>query len=228
MKRFFEPTKGGRRAQEQRAKERHEMEMAILKQQKEMMDKFYAATQHLVEPLTQNLFRSFGIDPQTGRYALSSATLMRLGETGAALRNAEAETAALLASQGVDPQTIAKMQANMRQQAALQLADQAMRQRQEAFAQAHNMIAGIFGMGGQVRHTPEVQMPPPSPFNPFVAIGSIANSIANIQILKQQQKLLQQQMAQQQMAQPTPNPITGVVYTPPSFMPPYMRYGGVA
>lgn len=197
MKRFFEPTKGGRIAAQRRAEERHEMEMALMRQQKEIMDKYFSIISPIAEPILHGVLRNQGIDPKTGRYQMSSATLMRLGETGEALRRAEAESAALLASQGVDPQTIAKMQANMRTQSALDLANKAMQERQNAFAQAQNLITGVFGMGGQVRSVQDMQAPQ-NPFNPLNALGNIVNSYTTYDMLRRQQRAMQQQQMQSQ------------------------------
>lgn len=197
MKRFFEPTKGGRIAAQRRAEERHEMEMALMRQQKEIMDKYFSIISPIAEPILHGVLRNQGIDPKTGRYQMSSATLMRLGETGEALRRAEAESAALLASQGVDPQTIAKMQANMRTQSALDLANKAMQERQNAFAQAQNLITGVFGMGGQVRSVQDMQAPQ-NPFNPLNALGNIVNTYTTYDMLRRQQRAMQQQQMQSQ------------------------------
>jgi len=198
MKRFFEPTKGGNRAAERRAQERHEMEMALMKQQKEILDKYFSIISPIAEPILHGVLRNQGIDPKTGRYQMSSATLMRLGETSEALRRAEAESAALLAAQGVDPQTIAKMQANMRTQSAMDLANKAMQERQNAYAQAQNLITGIFGMGGQVRTVQDIQVPSQNPFNPLNAVANIINSYTTYDLMRRQQRALQQQQAQSQ------------------------------
>lgn len=204
MKRFFEPTKGGRIAAQRMAQERHDLEMALMRQQKEMMDKYFSIISPIAEPILHGVLRSQGIDPQTGRYQMSSATLMRMGETGEALRKAEAETAALLASQGVDPQTVAKMQANMRTQSALDLSNKAMQERQNAFAQAQNLITGIFGMGGQVRSVADMQVPQENPFNPFAALGNIVNSVAAYEQMRRYNRALSAQQQPQSRLVATP------------------------
>lgn len=218
MKRFFEPTKGGRIAAQRRAEERHELEMALMRQQKEIMDKYFSIISPIAEPILHGVLRNQGIDPTTGRYQMSSATLMRLGETGEALRRAEAESAALLASQGVDPQTIAKMQANMRTQSALDLVNKAMQERQNAFAQAQNLITGVFGMGGQVRTVQDMQVPQGTPFNPLNALGNIVNSITTYDLLRRQQRAMQQQQmqSQPQVVQPQPQRASPPTYLMPS------------
>lgn len=221
MKRFFHPTKGGRIAAQKRAEEKHQAEMEAFRRREELFKRFTEVIQPIAGSLTRNFLRSMGIDPFTGQYTMNAMTMATLGRTGAANREAMMQAASMLAQQGVDPQQIAKMQANMINQNLLQMAQQAEAQKQQAFQNAVGMGTGLAGVGFQLT-------PAQTPVSQGTDWGAtIANIAGNYMIWREMEKynkrVNQQQQTQQTPQQPRTNNPPQVATSPQRFerMTPY-------
>lgn len=200
MKRFFQPTKGGRIAAQRRAEEKHQAEMEAFRRREELFKQFTEAIQPIAGALTRNFLRSMGIDPRTGEYTMNAMTMATLGRTGAANREAMMQAASMLAQQGVDPQQIAKMQANMINQNLLQMAQQAEAQKQQALQNAVGMATGLLGIGFQLSPAPP---PPVSQGTDWGA--ALANIAGNYMLWREMEKYNKRLNQQQTSQQPRPN-----------------------
>lgn len=193
MKRFFYPTKGGRIAAQRRAEEKHQAEMEAFRRREELFKRFSEAIQPIAGSLTRNFLRSMGIDPLTGQYTMNAMTMATLGRTGAANREAMMQAASMLAQQGVDPQQITKMQANMINQNLLQMAQQAEAQKQQALQNAIGLGMGLSGTGFQLT-------PAQAPVSQGTDWGAaLANIAGNYMIWREMEKYNKRLNQQQQM-----------------------------
>lgn len=145
MRQIFFPTKGGKIAAQRRADEKHAEEMKLLRMERERREKLHQMFMPRLENFINQTLRSMGVDPTTGKYALPTAQLMQLGRSGAEVRKQTAEAGLELLSQGVDPQTVAKMQHNAEMQRQLQLSQMAAEGKQQSLLNAYNLIMGAMG-----------------------------------------------------------------------------------
>ncbi len=218
MRQIFFPTKGGRLAAQRRAEEKHEEEMKILRMTRERQEKVHQMFMPRLESIMNQTLRSMGVDPRTWRYTLPTAQLMQLGRSGAEVRKQTAEAGLDLLSQGVDPQTVAKMQHNAEMQRQLQLSQMAAEGKQQSLLSAYNLVMGA--MGNQ-----PVQISPASSYNiphsqePSLLQTAVQAAGAYMQYeqMRKYNRLLdemyKQQRAQNQATQPPPQ--VGVSPVPP-------------
>lgn len=218
MRQIFFPTKGGRLAAQRRAEEKHAEEMKLLRMERERREKLHQMFLPRLESFINQTLRSMGVDPTTGEYTLPTAQLMQLGRSGAEVRKQTAEAGLELLSQGVDPQTVAKMQHNAEMQRQLQLSQMAAEGKQQSLLNAYNLIMG--GMGNQ-----PVQISPASSYNiPFSQQPSLLQTAAQAagaymqyEQMRKYNRMLdemyKQQRAQNQATQPPPQ--VGVSPVPP-------------
>ncbi|GIV86570.1 MAG: hypothetical protein KatS3mg054_0599 [Chloroflexus sp.] len=220
MRQIFFPTKGGKRAAERRAEEKHAEEMKLLRMERERREQLHQMFMPRLEIFINQTMRSMGVDPITGRYTLPTAQLMQLGRSGAEVRKQTAEAGLELLSQGVDPQTVAKMQHNAEMQRQLQLSQMAAEGKQQSLLNSYNLIMGA--MGNQ-----PVQISPASSYSiPYSQQPSLLQTAAQAagaymqyEQMRKYNRLLdemyKQQRAQNQATRTQPPPQVGVSPVPP-------------
>lgn len=216
MRQIFFPTKGGRLAAQRRADEKHQEEMKLLRMERERREKFQQMFMPRLESFVNTALRSMGIDPTTGQYTLPAAQMIQQGRTGAEFRRQTAEAALDLAAQGVDPKTIAKMQANAENQRLLQLSQMAAEGQQQAALNAYNLIMG--GLGNQpVQISPASSYPVPMQQEPSLlqTAAQAAGAYMQYEQMRKYNRLMEEQQRSQGVGGKSRPPQVGVSPVPP-------------